>query len=193
MKRVWFSGIAAAMVLTVTMVLLCSCKQVNTKITPADPIDPPDNIYVGMSKADFVELYPEEVCFYYWASYAFFDDPDGNPVVVYFDCGTQYSKATVGAVYAYDKNGINPTDEVFCALEGGMLVQEIVSYVGNPYPLTNPTETMVWIIGENTEYRLQLGYLNGHVDDELYLCLMHRWEGDVHSYPIGSEPWYLSE
>ena len=99
----------------------------------------------------FVELYPEEVCFYYWASYAFFDDPDGNPVVVYFDCGTQYSKATVGAIYAYDKNGINPTDEVFCSLEGGMLVQEIVSYVGNPDRLNTPIEEMVWRIDDKVK------------------------------------------
>lgn len=178
--------------LIVSMSCLCSCKPANAKIVPANPVEPPDNIYVGMSRADFEELYPEDVCFYYWTSYAFFDDPDGNPVVVYFE-GNTYDKLAIGAIYAYDKNGISQTDDAFCALEGGMLVQEIVSYVGNPDPITNPTETMVWRIGDNIEYRLQLDYLNGNQCDELFLCLMHRWEGDVHSYPIGSEPWYPSE
>ena len=69
MRKILFSIIATA------MVLLCSCKQVNTKITPADPIDPPDNIgvrpdnsidppaniYIGMPREDFLTLYPDKM------------------------------------------------------------------------------------------------------------------------------------
>ena len=178
--------------LLLCVLLLLPLYGCDEKLKPAAPIDPPSNIYVGMSSADFEELYPEDVCFYYWSSYAFFDDPDGNPVVVYFEHGTTCD-AVVAAIYAYDKNGINRREEVFCSLEGGMMVQEIVSYVGNPDRYITNVEEMLWKIDDNVEYCIQLDYLNGHVDDELYFVLMHRYEDGVHSYPIGSDPWYPSE
>ena len=184
MRKVLFS------IFLFSVVFLHACTPANMDGRPDNSIDPPANIYVGMSREAFMALYPEDVCFYYWTSYAFFDDSDGNPVVVYFERGHTPAKAKVAAIYAYDKNSIHPTEEVFCSLEGGMLVHEIVSYVGNPKEYRTNVEEMLWVIDDNVKYIIQLNYLNGHEDDELYLCLMHRGEGDVHSYPIGSEPWY---
>ena len=181
------------LLLLLCVLLLLSLYGCN-EVSPANSIEPPSNIYVGMSRADFEALYPEDICYYYWGTYAFFDDPDGNPVVVYFAHDEAYN-ATVASIDAYDKNGISTSEDAFCQLRGGMTVQEIVSYVGNPDRYMSSGETMRWRVGDATGdgYYIQCIYENGHQTDKLRLQLLIRWEGDEYSFPIGSEPWYPPE
>jgi len=181
--------------------LLCACKPSNANISPATSIDPPSNIYIGMPLGEFKELYPDRdenpdgTCFYYWTQYAFFEDTNGNPVVVHFTYD-DYLNGEVSSVDAYDKNEINLTDEAFGALSGGMTVQEIVSRVGLPDPVCFNHHQLRWTFSnENVDvkYLIQLTEKNGQPNDDFALYLLHRMEGDVHSYPIGSEPWYPSK
>ena len=182
------------------IMLLCGCQAANNDvITPASPVDPPSNIRIGMTFDEFLELYPDKqwtpgaTCFYTNNEYALFEDGDGNPVVVHF-VPVEINHFVVGSVYAFDKNGINKSEAVFNALEGGMSIQEVISLVGLPEPYCiNRTGVFTWKLNDGVEYVISFTPINGGEYDEVGLCQLSRWVGDEWSYPIGEEPWYAPE
>lgn len=176
-----------------SMSLLCSCRPAQPQITPANPVEPPPNIYVGMPREEFLKLYPKESCFYYWHNYAFFEDVEGNPVVVAFEADASYN-STIAAIHAYDKNEITVTSDTFTALERGMPVHEIVALLGNPLPICNNGVEVLEYKFDNMQGMQYSVYLSGKTelyDDELvlryYAC--RDLVNDSMSFPMGTEPW----
>ena len=179
------------------IMLLCGCQAANNDvITPASPVDPPSDIYIGMPWDELMELYPslEEggICYYQYLDYAFFEDRNGNPVVVHL---IQKNKNfIVESVCAYDKNGVNKLDEMFRSLEGGMTVQEIVSFVGLPEPITLASNALIYDLDGGIRYLISLTPSVRYDDaSNLALCEIVRWKDGVPEYIHGTEPWYPPE
>ena len=195
MKRIYL------IFLLLSVFLLCSCKSSNAQIIHANPIAPPSNIYVGMSLEEFMVLYPnmrenpEGTCFYYWeCRYAFFNDTNGNPVVVTFQFDSSYN-GTIFSINAYDKEGINVNEEIFSSLERGMSVQELVSILGTPKAHIRNFDGLAWDYGEEIEYWIALKGRSGENDPDLvlsYICRTNKID-DSKTYPLGQETWQYTE
>ena len=189
------------LILLLSVSLLSACQHTNLDSRPDHSIAPPDNIYVGMPLEEFMVLYPnvrenpEGTCFYYWeCRYAFFNDTNGNPVVVTFQFDSSYN-GTVLSINAYDKEKINVNEETFSSLERGMSVQELVSILGTPKAHIRNIDGLAWDYGEDIEYWIALKGRSSGDDPDLvlsYICRTNKID-ESKTYPLGQETWQYAE
>lgn len=151
---------------------------------PAPTIAPPSNIYVGMTRDDFLELYPnrgntfELAQGYSWGhdNYLFINDDQGNPVVITVSAYSAGKPYYLTSIVAYDKNAIFVSEETFRGIEKGMTLHEVVSLVGNPFG--NPDAgglTLGWQFGENIRYCV---LWTQHPDDPNVLIVKNIYRAD---------------